>query len=161
MSGEGAMSGDLVMREFQMEEDADQAAEILRDAAQATPWTAEELNRMGELNGVAAYVSERTTGISGIVIGRTVADEAEILNLAVKRENRRIGEGKKLVQKMLEEFLARGVSRVFLEVRESNNAAIGFYEHLGFRTIGKRKDYYQEPREAALVMELRLGKFTE
>ena len=90
-----------------------------------------------------------------------VTDEAEILNLAVKPANRRQGEGMKLVQRMLEDFQTRSVSRVFLEVRESNTGAIGFYEHLGFRTVGKRKDYYQGPPEAALVMELRLGKFTE
>ncbi len=161
MSGEGLVTVDVVIRGFRAVEDAAEAAKILRDAAQATPWTEEDLSRMGELNGVVAYVSGRSTGISGVVIGRTMADEAEILNLAVRRANRRTGEGKKLVWRMLEDFLAKGVSRVFLEVRESNAGAIGFYEHLGFRTVGKRKDYYQDPREAALVMELRLGKFME
>src|SRR5262249_23924557 len=106
------------------------------------------------------YVSERQGGITGVVIGRRVGDEAEILNLAVRPENRRRGEGTELVRKMLEAFAGNGVSRVFLEVRESNAGAIGFYERLGFQAAGSRKDYYQNPTEAAKVMEVSLRKST-
>jgi ribosomal-protein-alanine N-acetyltransferase len=49
---------------------------------------------------------------------------------------------------------------VFLEVRESNVGAIAFYRGLGFEGIGMRRDYYQDPKEAATVMELWLRKFT-
>jgi ribosomal-protein-alanine N-acetyltransferase len=110
---------------------------------------------------VSALVSVENGRISGVVITRRVLDEAEILNLAVRRESRCRGEGKKLVGTLLNEYVGEGITRVFLEVRESNEGAIGFYEYLGFRTVGERKDYYQEPREAALVMELRLRKSTE
>jgi len=93
-------------------------------------------------------------------VGRQVLDEAEILNLAVARGVRRQGEGRALVRRMLHRFAEVEVSRVFLEVRESNTGAIAFYRGLGFQAIGTRPDYYQDPKESATVMELWLGKFT-
>jgi len=150
-----------LIREFRGKEDAAQVASILRATPEATLWNERDLSRMRELSGVTAYVSAGDDGISGVVIGRRVADEAEILNLAVRRENRRRGEGKSLVGKLLEEYRIQEVSRVFLEVRESNTAAIAFYERLGFHPVGRRKDYYQEPKEDALVLERRLWKSTE
>jgi [ribosomal protein S18]-alanine N-acetyltransferase len=149
------------VREFRAGGDAADAAKILRDAKGATAWSAEDLSRMGELSGVSAYVNAGPGGITGIVIGRRVADEAEVLNLAVREESRGEGEGKRLLERLLKEYTVAGVSRVFLEVRESNEGAIGFYQHRGFRVIGTRKDYYQDPKESALVMELSLGKSTE
>jgi len=113
-----------------------------------------------ELPGVAALVSERGGAISGIVVGRQVLDEAEILNLAVAQGVRRQGEGRALVQRLLNRFTEFQVSRVFLEVRESNAGAIAFYRELGFQPVGRRKDYYQDPKEAATVMELLLRKST-
>jgi ribosomal protein S18 acetylase RimI-like enzyme len=50
---------------------------------------------------------------------------------------------------------------VFLEVRASNSRAISFYQDLGFVATGKRKDYYQAPPEAAVLMEKRLKKSTD
>ena len=110
---------------------------------------------------MGAFVSSDGGDIFGIVIGRKVLDEAEVLNLAVRDGNRGKGEGRKLLGRLLQDYEVAGVKRVFLEVRESNTGAIGFYLHQGFVHIGTRKDYYQAPKEAALVMELRLGKSTE
>ena len=64
------------------------------------------------------------------------------------------------MSRLLEQYRGRDVSRVFLEVRESNATAIRFYERLGFQTVGARKEYYPEPKEDALVMELKMGKST-
>jgi ribosomal-protein-alanine N-acetyltransferase len=82
-----------------------------------------------------------------------VADEAELLNLAVREECRRQGEGRALLVELRRRFAESGVSRVFLEVRESNLGAIAFYERMGFRRSGRREGYYLEPQEAALVYE--------
>jgi ribosomal-protein-alanine N-acetyltransferase len=90
-----------------------------------------------------------------------VLDEAEILNFAVRPAARRQGEGRALVRQALQKFAQQQVSRVFLEVRESNTVAIAFYRGLGFESVGVRKDYYRDPLEAATVMDLWLGKSTD
>ena len=92
----------------------------------------------------------------GFLVGRELGDEAEVLNLAVKPGERRRGAGRELLQAALEEFRARGVSRVFLEVRESNEAAIAFYAKQGFSRMGRRPAYYRDPDEAAVLMENKL-----
>ncbi|HUL35021.1 MAG TPA: ribosomal protein S18-alanine N-acetyltransferase [Candidatus Eisenbacteria bacterium] len=149
------------VRAFRASTDAASAANLFKETVEATAWSEGDLRRMGELTGAAAYVSARDDRITGIIIGRQLRDEGEILNLAVRKEERRRRAGAMLVKWMLERFQKEGVRRVFLEVRESNQGAIAFYEWLGFRTTGRRKDYYQEPKEAALVMERPLGNSTE
>jgi len=141
-----------VVREFRAE-DAAAASEILQEAREAAGWSRQALLDFMPLPGAAALMSERAGRPTGFVLGRLVADEAEVLNLAVREECRRQGEGRALVEELLGRFAESGVSRVFLEVRESNRGAIGFYERMGFRQSGRREDYYREPREAALVYE--------
>jgi [ribosomal protein S18]-alanine N-acetyltransferase len=140
------------VREFRAE-DAAAASEILLDAREAASWSRQALLEFMPLPGAVALLSERGGRPTGFVLGRLVADEAEVLNLAVREECRREGEGRALVEELLRRFAESGVSRVFLEVRESNRGAIGFYEGMGFRQSGRREDYYREPREAALVYE--------
>lgn len=91
-------------------------------------------------------------------MGREVADEAEIFNLAVAPQYRRQGHGAALVTAALEGMRSRGIQNVFLEVRESNLGAIAFYEKLGFLKNGRRKEYYRFPDEAAITMA---RKFTD
>ena len=161
MGSEGAARPGFVIRAFDAAADAAQVAAILREAREAASWSEEALRETVLLPGLAAFVSERGDTISGIVVGRQVLDEAEILNLAVRQGVRRQGEGRALVRQVLQAFAERQVSRVFLEVRESNAGAIAFYRGLGFEAVGTRKVYYHDPEEAAAVMELRLGKSTE
>jgi ribosomal-protein-alanine acetyltransferase len=161
MASEGAAKPGFVIRAFNAGADAPKVAEILREAKGAASWWEEGLRETALLPGVLAFVSDRQGAITGFVVGRRVLDEAEILNLAVIAEMRRQGEGFALVRRILEEFSKLKVSRVFLEVRESNAGAIAFYRGLGFEAVGRREDYYQDPREAAMVMELWLDKSTE
>ena len=144
--------GPFEVREFRAE-DAAAASEILQEAREAAGWSRQALLEFMPLPGAVALMSERAGRPTGFVLGRLVADEAEVLNLAVREECRRKGEGRALVEELLLRFAKSGVSRVFLEVRESNRGAIGFYERMGFRQSGRREDYYREPREAALVYE--------
>jgi ribosomal-protein-alanine N-acetyltransferase len=160
MGSEATAKPGFVIRAFNGVEDAGRVAEILREAREAASWSEEALQETVKLPGVSAFVSERNHVISGIVVGRQVLDEAEILNLAVMQGMRRQGEGRALVGHILNRFAELEVSRVFLEVRESNAGAIAFYRGLGFQAIGTRPDYYQDPKEAATVMELWLRKFT-
>jgi ribosomal-protein-alanine N-acetyltransferase len=137
--------------------DSAAAAEILRGSPEAAQWTEWGFRELLGWRGVLALVSEVDTKACGFIIGRQVEEEAEILNLAVTPAKRRRGEGGALVKAALEEFRARQVSRVFLEVRESNESAIAFYAGRGFSKTGRRAGYYHDPEEAAIVMEIKLG----
>ena len=161
MGSEGTARPGFAIRAFDAATDAAQVAEILLEAREAASWSEEALREMVSLPGLTAFVSAQGDTVLGIVVGRQVLDEAEILNLAVKSEVRRQGAGRALVRRVLQQFGEWQVSRVFLEVRESNAGALAFYSGLGFQAIGVRKAYYRDPIEAATVMELRLGKSTD
>lgn len=138
-------------------EDARAVTEILREAREAVFWPESSVREALGWQGALALASEASGKLRGFLIGRQAGDEAEILNLAVETKSRRRGEGAALLKAAVQEFRARGVSRVFLEVRESNEAGAAFYGKHGFSKVGRREGYYQDPEEAALVME---RKFT-
>jgi ribosomal-protein-alanine acetyltransferase len=137
--------------------DAAALTSILRDSPEAANWTQASYREWMNSPGAVAFVSEADGRVTGFIIGRQMADEAEILNLAVAPPARRKGQGSAVLKATLEEFRTRGVSRVYLEVRESNLAARAFYAKHGFLQTGKRLNYYRKPEEAAIVMELRLA----
>jgi ribosomal-protein-alanine N-acetyltransferase len=145
-------AGAFTVREF-CSEDVAAVSEILREAREAASWSMKALVEFMPLPGAVGLLSERAGKATGFVLGRVAADEAEVLNLAVREEFRRQGEGRALLEELLRRFAGCGVSRVFLEVRESNRGAIAFYERMGFRLKGRRADYYRDPPEAALVYE--------
>ena len=138
--------------------DAAAVTDILRESPEASQWTEWGFKELLGWRGVLALVSEDDRKVIGFIIGRQVGGEAEILNPAVILTKRRKGEGGGLLKAALEEFRSRGVSRVFLEVRESNEAAIAFYEKHGFSRTGRRAGYYRDPDEAAIVMEMKLPR---
>jgi ribosomal-protein-alanine N-acetyltransferase len=137
--------------------DAAAVAGILKESPQAADWTEASVRDSAGWRGSVALVSERDGKVSGFLIGRQVADQVEILNLAVSLTRRRKGEGGALLKVALDEFRARQVSYVFLEVRESNAAGIAFYTKHGFTNRGIRRNYYRDPVESAIVMEKKLG----
>ena len=138
-------------------EDSAEVSRILQQSPEAASWTERSLEESADSATGVALVSESLGEITGFVLGRHIGDEAEILNLAILPEKRRRGEGRALLEKALAEFQTRGVRRVFLEVRESNVKAIAFYKKHGFSETGRRKAYYREPEEAALLMEKQLN----
>lgn len=138
-------------------DDIARVAEIERRVF-SDPWSKrsfEELLAQRAVRGFAAH-DER-----GLLIGYCVcslaADEGEILNLAVEPRVLRRGVGTALVAAMLEWLRGEWAGRVFLEVRRSNEAAIGVYQRAGFVPLGTRLDYYRDPREDALTMALDLA----
>ena len=88
--------------------------------------------------------------LDGFLIGRSVADEAEILTLAVEPDGRRLGTGARLVQGFLAHTQKHGVATAFLEVAENNLPAIALYRQAGFAEIGLRRGYYAQPSGAGL-----------
>jgi len=129
---------------------------IVAESPEAANWSKDSYLKLGEETGSLALVSETDGAISGFLVVRIVADQAEVLNLAVAANYRRKGEGTAMLAAALEEFGLRGVRSVYLEVRESNTGAIEFYEKLGFTKTGRRKGYYRAPDEAAVTMERKL-----
>jgi ribosomal-protein-alanine N-acetyltransferase len=136
--------------------DAAAVTEILRESPEASQWTECGFKELLGWRGVLALVSEEDRKVIGFIIGRQVGGEAEILNAAVIVTKRRKGEGGALLRVAIDDFRARQVSRVFLEVRESNEAGIAFYEKHGFSKTGRRAGYYRDPDEAAIVMEMKV-----
>lgn len=90
----------------------------------------------------------------GFVCYWILVDELHILNVAVRDNMRRRGIGTRLVREALRVAAARYVEAATLEVRESNLPAIGLYGSLGFEKAGIRRNYYDKPRENAVIMWL-------
>lgn len=131
--------------------------EILEEAPEAANWSRQGLEAAMGSAGAVTFVSDAEGEISGFLVARQVGDEGEILNMAVALARQRRGDGGALLKAALDEFVTRGVSRVFLEVRGSNAAGIAFYIKHGFAKTGLRPAYYLDPAEAAILMEKKLG----
>jgi ribosomal-protein-alanine N-acetyltransferase len=96
--------------------------------------------------------------IAGYVVAWYVLDEGELANLAVAPEARRQGIGGALLDAAVRESIDRGVSDLYLEVRESNHAARQLYDSRGFEEVSRRKGYYRSPVEDALILRRTLKR---
>ncbi|HWA59445.1 MAG TPA: ribosomal protein S18-alanine N-acetyltransferase [Gemmatimonadales bacterium] len=122
------------------------------------PWSGLAFEEMLRFPLTVALVAEEPRdAVVGYLIGRAVAGEGEILNLAVVPEQRRRGLGGRLLEAGLEALTGAGARRVWLEVRESNGGAQALYEARGFTAAGRRSRYYRQPVEDALVYQLDLA----
>jgi ribosomal-protein-alanine N-acetyltransferase len=124
----------------------------------ADPWSLNMLQSEVESQNslyLAAIDSDngRLAGYAGIV---RILDEGHIHNVAVDLVYRKRGIGRMLIGELLTCARETGLRSIFLEVRESNTAAIALYSGFGFETAGRRKNYYQNPVEDALLMTLTL-----
>ena len=135
--------------------DLDRIAEIER-ASFADPWSRDALATAMGLAHIRFLVAEEGGGAGSRLVGYVVAlvmgDEGEIADLAVDPSVRRGGVGRLLLARVEEEMARCGVRLVYLEVRESNRAAIGLYHGQGFEEVGRRRGYYRHPVEDALVL---------
>ena len=120
----------------------------------ADPWTPSAFHAM---LGPQSLVAVSDGEIVGYIFARSMADEGEVLNVAVREGGRRKGLGKLLLDTVLEDFQQHGVQTVYLEVRESNAAGQSFYQKFGFREVGRRRGYYSRPREDALILARELA----
>jgi [ribosomal protein S18]-alanine N-acetyltransferase len=92
--------------------------------------------------------------LAGYVVGRLAADELHINNIAVREGYRRAGIAKALLTRVLSEARGYRAARAFLEVRAGNAAAQALYENCGFCAVGRRRNYYSNPLEDALIMSV-------
>lgn len=125
------------------------------------PWSAAAFEEMLRFPLTVALIAERAGEVVGYLIGRAVAGEGEILNLAVSPDQRRNGLGSRILEAGLTALGRAGATRVWLEVRESNRAAQELYLKRGFAAAGRRARYYRSPVEDALVFQMALPALRE
>jgi ribosomal-protein-alanine acetyltransferase len=108
------------------------------------PGTPERIFLVSEIQGAA----------QGFLIARFTDVECELENIVVRTDHRRCGIAIELLQSLIVAACERGAKRILLEVRNSNNAARSLYAKLGFRENGRRKTYYNNPSEDAVLYTL-------
>ena len=118
------------------------------------PWSEETFRDLLRLRQAIFLVATEglPESVCGYVIAAVITDEAEVLNLAVAGQSRRRGVGGRLLDAGLGMIREQGAREVFLEVRESNAAAIALYTSRGFAALSRRARYYRNPVEDALVL---------
>lgn len=138
---------------FAEEKDLPAMAEIERRCFH-TPWSEESLRDDLTGNPLSVYmVLEAENGdVAGYMSLWRILDEGHINNVAVLPEYRRRGGASEMLEFMLEYSEKNGISSHTLEVRVSNEGAIGLYRKFGFREAGVRKGYYEDNGEDALIM---------
>ena len=107
---------------------------------------------------VALDDEDHVAGYAGLLV---VLDEGYITNVAVRPECRRNGIAQKLLQVFLDFAQAHKLAFLTLEVRASNYGAIALYGSRGFRSVGRRKNYYEHPKEDAIIMTKEFTDGTE
>ena len=90
--------------------------------------------------------------VAGYIGSQTVMDEADMMNLAVSTQYRRRGIAKNLVEALVTALRNKNVTSLTLEVRASNAPAIALYEQMAFAQVGRRPNYYRNPKEDALIL---------
>ena len=136
--------------------DVESVAQI-EQTAYAYPWTAGMFaDCIG--SGHECWVARERDVLLGYAVLAAGAGEAHLLNVCVRRSERNRGHGRALVRHMIDRAVGRNARTVFLEVRASNAVARRLYETLGFREVGRRKNYYLADggREDAKVLALHL-----
>ncbi len=145
-------------------EDVDALAEIHSRSFQR-PWSGEELDvLLGETTTISGLVARYQPPFArrrpvGFVLVRSVAEEAEILTIAVDPGHRGRGYGRRLLEEAVRRLYRDHVRSLFLEVETTNHVALGLYLSLGFEQVGERAGYYLQATGepgTALVMRLQV-----
>ncbi|MBQ3089713.1 MAG: ribosomal protein S18-alanine N-acetyltransferase [Oscillospiraceae bacterium] len=117
------------------------------------PWTEEMLlEELESMTGSVIVAVDKDRNVLGYASITVVLDEGYINNIAVQRKYRRMGLGSDLLGVFIRFAEAQKLSFLTLEVRDTNLAARSLYSKFGFREVGRRKNYYDQPREDAILM---------
>ncbi len=119
------------------------AAAILHSRNFARGWSEEELSALVLDPQVEAHVLARGHRVDGFVLSRLAADEAEILTIVLDEAQRGQGLATKLLLNHIARLVTRGIKVLFLEVGQTNQAALSLYFRHGFFEVGRRPAYYK------------------
>ncbi|WP_374700946.1 ribosomal protein S18-alanine N-acetyltransferase [Aureimonas sp. AU40] len=138
-------------------DDLDEAAEIHSEAFTQS-WSGDEFASLLGQGGTFGFIvrAENNHKAVGVVLARLTVDEAEILTIAVDKAARGKGIGRLLMDNTLQYLHAERAASLFLEVEETNTAALALYRRLRFEEVGRRPAYYAGPdgtRTSALILK--------
>jgi [ribosomal protein S18]-alanine N-acetyltransferase len=144
------------------EKDLDEILDIEKQSF-AAPWSRElfqdTLSFPLAFNFIARKkVDNRLVGYANFYL---IKDEVQVLNIAIAPESRKKGYATEILNQAIAFLVNRGGADFFLEVREGNAEAIKLYDRLGFKKIGRRRRYYSETNEDAIVMRLKVNRGTD
>lgn len=131
---------------------------LSRESPSAASWSESAYQDLFDPGAAAriALVKDNEGSLQGFIVARMNAEDCELENVVVSGAVRRRRIASELVESLLREARNRGAERTFLEVRESNTTARALYEKCGFEVNGRRKSYYRDPLEDAVLYTLKL-----
>ena len=121
---------------------------VMQSVYEQSPWTLEQIASSMASQDEDYYLAYEGQELVGFLAVQTVLDEMEILQIAVRADFQRLGIASQLMAAVMD-----WEGDIFLEVRESNRAAQALYTRQHFTKTGKRKDYYRQPVEDAVMMK--------
>ena len=137
-------------------EDVDAVVEIETEAF-SSPWRKETFAELVDRPALEMLVMEHPDeGIVGYAVLWCIMDQGELANLAIVPRMRNRGLGTRLMARVIELARERGVAAMYLEVRESNAHALQLYRRFGFSEVGRRRGYYDRPKEDARILMAKL-----
>ncbi len=135
-----------------MEEKDTLRAEELEKDNFSEPWSQKSFLETIHLNYAYYFVAEENESIIGMCGLKNIAGEGEITNVVVDKSRRKQGIAEMLLGKALDEGVRHGIEAFTLEVRAGNEPAIRLYKKFGFESEGIRKNFYEKPKEDAVIM---------
>ena len=118
----------------------------------STPWSENALREELENSHARFLVAVCDGEVSGYIGAHNILGEVYITNVAVSEKHRRKGMGENLINSLISLCESENAEFITLEVRESNKPAINLYKKMNFKDVGKRKNFYENPREDAILM---------
>ena len=125
----------------------------IETASFGSPWSSRTFLNLLRRPNAALFVAEEVPGyVLGYAVIWFAGPEGELGDLAVRSTVRRLGVASTLLASVMADAHGRGATEIYLEVRESNEAARALYDRHGFEVVNRRPEYYSDPEEDALVM---------
>lgn len=134
------------------------AVEIVEKACFSMPWSRQAFWEEAGNDKTYYLLALDDTKIIGYVGAWILFDEVQITNVAVLPQYRNLGIGKNMMQRIMQIALQKGATSMTLEVRPSNASALHLYEKLGFKSAGRRRNYYEDGEDAEIMWITDLAK---